>query len=363
VNKGSDTRENEERDRLNRVIFNYDTTIDQDLLVESGFVQINDISLTIGDDLLFYGGLNMNSEDDRIYVADDVTWYNGSGATVYNGEFHVGGNWMFYNGINCEFESGNIVYFDGTTSSTISSYSTSACFGDVKIDKETGSTEVHSYNNNTVQIAGDLEVLSDNVFDLRGNDMSVDGMIDLYSGSTFNVDNGGVLNVSNLVMQGDMNVYGGTVTVIDNFYQYSSSHLQLLGGDFIIDMPYEGSHESITGYLFMNGGNMQVTNNGIQFGENASFTQNQGELKIGWGILALYPDTFHQNGGMVEFIGSRNSQINLADDNFFNNVVINKSDATGQCYMQTEVEVNGDLSILDGYISTGDNDLDIDGSV
>jgi Big-like domain-containing protein/type IX secretion system substrate protein/peptidase C39-like protein len=359
VNKGSDTREEDERDRFNRVIFNNNTTVDQDVLIESGFIQLSDATLTIGDDLLVYDGLNMDAANEIIYVADDVTWYNGSGATVYNGEFHVGGNWMFYNGIDCEFEPGNVVYFDGTTSSTISSYSTSACFGDVKIDKETGSTEVHSYNNNTVQIAGDLEVLSDNTFELHGNDLRVDGMIDLYTGSTFNVDDGGELNVSNLVMQGNMNVYGGTVTVIDNFHQYSSSHLQLWGGDFIIDMPYEGSHESITGYLFMDGGNMQVTNNGIQFGEDAHCTQNEGLLKIGWGFRALYPGTFQQDGGTIEFTGTGNSQISFASNNWFNEVIINKTGYSGNCQMADPITINENLTIQDGKLSTVGNQLTV----
>jgi Big-like domain-containing protein/cadherin-like protein/type IX secretion system substrate protein/centrosomal CEP192-like protein/peptidase C39-like protein len=364
INKASNSREDEERDRLNEVIIDYDTTIDGDLIVENGILQIDEISLTISDDLLFYGGLNMDSEDDIINVADDVTWFNGSGAAVHDGEFHVGGNWKFYNGIDCEFEPDNVVYFDGNSPAYIYSYSTEACFGDVKIDKPNGSqVSIHTYNNNTVQISGDLEVLSDNTFDVFGNELTVDGMIDLYTDSALTIDTGGELNVSNLVMQGNLYMYAGTVTVIDNFHQYSSGHMAIWEGDLILDMPYEGSHESINGYLVIYEGNLQVTFNGIQFGEDADFSQNGGLLKIGWGMRALYPDTFHQNGGTVEFIGSRNSQINLAEGNFFNNVVINKSGTTGQCYMQTDVEVNVDLSILDGNLSTGDFDLDLYGSV
>ncbi|MDP8209350.1 MAG: tandem-95 repeat protein [Candidatus Stygibacter australis] len=363
VNKGSGTREEEERDRLNRVIFNYDTTIDGDLVVEHGFIQINDITLSIGDDLLFYGGLNMDSEDDIINVADDVTWFNGSGAYVTDGEFHVGGNWTFYNGIDCEFEPCNVVYFDGGIPAYIYSYSTEACFGDVKIDKTNCQVSIHDYNNNTVQISGDLEVLSDNTFDVYGNELTVDGMIDLYTDSALTIDTGGELNVSNLVMQGNLYMYAGTVTVIDNFHQYSSGHIAIWEGDLILDMPYEGSHESINGYLVIYEGNMQVTNNGIQFGEDADFTQSHGTMKIGWGFRALYTETVELNGGSIEFIGSMNSQINLADDVSFNDVIINKSGTTGNCTMQSELQINGDLTLNDGRLTTGDFDLDVVGSV
>ncbi|MDP8323411.1 MAG: hypothetical protein RAO94_13785, partial [Candidatus Stygibacter australis] len=359
VNKGSSTREDEERDRLNRVIFDNDTTIDQDLIVDSGFIQINDISLTIGDDLSFYGGLNMDSEDDRIYINNNVRWYNGSNATVYNGEFHVGGNWMFYNGINCQFEPDNVVYFNGNASTTISSYSTTACFGDVKIDKETGVTQVHSYNNNTVQISGDLEVLSDNTFDLNGNDLTVDGMIDLYTGSQFIMDNGSEVTTNNLYMQGSLTQNGGDITISDNFTQYTSGSLTIEGGNFIIDMPYEGSYESFAGEVILNDGNLQISNNGIQFGEDTDFLQSGGTLTIGWGFRAPYPGTFHQDEGTIEFGGSLNCQIICAANNWFNEVVINKSGTTGNCQMSDPITINENLTILDGKLSTDGNQLTV----
>ncbi|MDP8219911.1 MAG: choice-of-anchor D domain-containing protein, partial [Candidatus Stygibacter frigidus] len=362
VNKASNLRE-AERDRFNRVIFDADTEIRGDLVVESGFIQINDVTLSIGDDLLFYGGLNMDSEDDIIYVADEITWFNGSSATVTDGEFHVGGNWTFYNGIDCEFEPDNVVYFEGESTNLIYSFSDIACFGSIKVDKPLGSVIVPCSNNNTIQISGDLELLTDNNFDLQGNDMTVDGMLDIYTESYLAVLEGAELNVSNLVISGDMHQYGGTTTITENFHQYASGYLTIWDGEFIIDMPYEGSHESINGYLCMWDGVMQITNNGMQVGEEGTFSLQNGNLRIGWGLRAQFEGNFHCSNGTVEFIGSRNSQIGLADGNYFNDVIINKSDGTGSCTMQTELQINGDLTLNDGRLRTEEHDLMVDGSV
>ncbi|MCF7913403.1 MAG: choice-of-anchor D domain-containing protein, partial [Candidatus Cloacimonetes bacterium] len=363
VDKGSNTREEGERDRINRVVFNNDTTFDSELRVDSGFIQIEDISLTMND-LTIYGGLQMDSEDDRIYV-NNVTWRPGSYATVNDGEFHVYGNWSFLRsfslGIDCQFEPGNVVYFEGTGSSYIYANTSEACFGEVQINITSGNCYLSSYGCQTVHIAGDLKVLS--IIHLQQVNLTVSGMIDLYTGSEFDMNFLSNVSTSDLFMQGNFILNSGDITIADNFNQYATGDLTINNGNFIIDNPYEGSHVSFPGEVTLNGGNLQITNNGIQFGEDSNFEQNGGTLKIGLGLRALTSGIFQQNSGTTEFIGSLPSQINCASDNWFNNVIINKPGTSGNCTMQDVMQINGDLSILDGKFSTGGDQLTICGSL
>ncbi|MCF7913337.1 MAG: choice-of-anchor D domain-containing protein, partial [Candidatus Cloacimonetes bacterium] len=362
INKGSNSRAEGERDRFNRVIFNYDTTIESVLRVDSGFIQIDDISITMNE-LEISGGLQMDSEDDRINVNNNVSWYQGSDATVYDGEIHVGGDWSFYTETDCQLEPGNVVYFEGTDISHIYSWSETACFGEVQIDKTSNVCVVYHLSQSPVQISGDLKVLTDNTFVLNFNSLNVSGMIDLYTGSEFIMNTGSDVSTPDLYMQGSLTMYDGDITIADDFVQYASGDLTINNGNFIIDNPSDGSHVSFNGDVTLNGGILQITNNGVQFGEDSNFEQNGGTLKTGWGLRALTSGVFQQNSGTTEFIGSLNCQINCAANNWFNDVIINKTGYPGDCLMQDVMQINGDLSIQDGKLSTGSNQLTIYGSL
>jgi len=117
-----------------------------------------------------------------------------------------------------------------------------------------------------------------------------------------------------------------------------------------LDTPYTGTYHSFAGVTTLNGGNFKITNNGMQFGSSSNFTANDGVVLLGWGLRALTSGTFQQTSGTFEFIGNRSCDIQLASNNWFNNLTINKTGTPADVYLSTNVTVKKDLNIVAGNL-------------
>jgi hypothetical protein len=100
------------------------------------WLEIRDDSLTIDQDLLMYGLLEIDNDLGRLIIGDDAYWYSGSSADIQaaNTQIWVYGDWRFYSGTNVNITHG-MVDFAGTGISYIYTYDSDAAFyrfGDYK---------------------------------------------------------------------------------------------------------------------------------------------------------------------------------------------------------------------------------------
>jgi hypothetical protein len=108
------------------------------------WLEIRGDSLTIGQDLVMYGLLEMDNDAGRLIIGDDAYWFSGSSADIQaaNTQIWVYGDWRFYSGTNVNI-TGGIVDFAGTGISYIYSYDTDASFNRLGIYKTGGGYVEH----------------------------------------------------------------------------------------------------------------------------------------------------------------------------------------------------------------------------
>lgn len=100
------------------------------------WLEIRGDSLTIDQDLMIYGLLEIDNDAGRLIIGDDAYWYSGSTADIQaaNTQIWVYGDWRFYSGTNVNM-TGGIVDFAGTGVSYIHTYDSDAAlyrFGNYK---------------------------------------------------------------------------------------------------------------------------------------------------------------------------------------------------------------------------------------
>jgi len=196
---------------------------------------------------------------------------------------------------------------------------------------------------------------------LSGADVSMGGTLTHQGLRQLYVPEGNTITCNDLDLYGNLMVDGGTFTVQDDFIQRTGSELSVEAGNFILDAPYTGAHMSFAGYTVINGGTFEITNEGIQFGTTSNFILSGGAVKIGWGLRAPIPDTFHQTSGTIEFAGTRTAAIELAAGNYLHNVLLTKT-GTGTLMLSTDATLNN-LTINSGTMLLNHHSLNVNGNV
>jgi len=357
INKGSSRQSGSSREyRSNQVIIDEDTIIDQDLIINNGFFQLSSATLTIGDDLLFYGGLYMDSFDEIIEIGNNVTWFNGSSATVSDGEFHVNGDWTFYDGIDCEFEADNTVCFDGSTPSEITiAEPVNAGFGSIILNKTLSNTIQNTLYSADLQISGDLTLNSTNSF--SPYNVALSGDLLMNDNSEIIIGSGSFDVLFDVDCSGNIILEGGNLTTEGDFLIDVGGALTIDGGSCFLNKSYTGNFMSFAGELSIYNGSLQVTYEGIQFGSGSNTDMTGGILRVGSNFRANQANAFQPSGGAVEFIGTGSPTIECSNGNYFNNLYISKTGATSVCYAMTDLTVNNDLAIYDGTFNCFGHDI------
>jgi hypothetical protein len=367
INKGSASRveRDNNQDRSNPVVsLLSNIAIDNDLDIYSGILDISGKTVTIENDLLITGILRMNSANDLLKVMRDVKWLSGSSADVNNGQIDVYGDWYFNGGL-ASLQGNNLVVFKGTEPKAIHSITGSQKFGNVLIAKNNPvSPQINntvSNENGFIDVNGDFTIADNNRLSLNNTSLWVEGIFSVSTNSIdFVLSEESSLSCSELAIYGNLLITGGGITIYDTLFQGASSTLTINSGFCDIQADYTGAYHSFAGETVINGGSLEITNGGMQFGTGSNLTINGGTVKVGWGIRAMQPG-FQQNSGAIELIGPLSADIQMLAGNYLNDLIISKT-GSGACYLSSDITINN-LTINSGTFGVLNHTLNVNGNV
>jgi len=385
----------------NKVTVNSNLDIDNQLIINSGDLDINGKQVDIGNALDIYGKLTMINSASLVNVATNVTWRPGSSSYILGGLITVKSNWSFLDGTSAMLAGTSTVKVIGTVPTTIQHKDNDARIKNLIIEKTSSLTTLDESSGYPLRVDGDFTVKNGNLLRVYNADVRVAGtflsestssvllssggsidaenmtiqntfnVVDgsLLSGTTLNVNgtlnltDGGDVVFDDLTLNGTLDIDVGDVLIHENFLQNSTGHLVLDGGSFIIDKPYTGTLFGFTGTTDLNGGFFEISYEGIQFGTGAVVNFNGGNLRIGGHFFATNTNSFKPASGTVELINSSGSNINCNNGNYFHNLVINKSTGANPCMLSDDVSIQGDLTLKSGELQTLNNAVTIYGDV
>ncbi|MBN3034498.1 MAG: hypothetical protein JW861_02865 [Bacteroidales bacterium] len=337
--------------------------IDDDLGVDDGSFDVNGYIVNVNDDLYISGNLIMDASADQINVADQVDWGSGATAACTAGKICFGGAWNFLAGSEAILSPGHKAIANGAGNQNLKNNDDNSCFGDLDINNPGGIAGISLYTNNPVLVSGNMALYENTSFQTGSHQLIVNGITMVNTNSTLEIsNNGGLMTYGDFNCLGTIHVDGGNAFAMDDFLLMTGGTLIIDGGQFVLHKPYSGSYNSIGGNVELNGGILQVTYNGIQFGSASNFIYNGGDMKIGWSFRALYAGTFQPGAGTVEFIGTGSPTIDMESTNYFHDLKINK-ETTGTVNMAQPLSVNHDLTLSCGSFNTNGHDLTIMGNL
>jgi len=348
--------------RMNSVTVNSTLDIDGDLLLISGFFVPDSNVVDMDGDFDISDQLNLDS-DDYIRVGTDVLWRDGSQCSAAGGEFHCEGNWIFYDGCNVPLQPVVRVYLDGMSPGEIHnySYSLNAQFGDLWIDKFQGSLVSLDDNGYPHEVVGTLHVNPGNHLHVHSAILNLESPFELPFGATITVDAGGLIEGDDVTIGGELELGEGSLTVHDTFVLSYGATLNLAGGQVLCDRAYTGNFMSIAGALNFSDGLFEVSNDGLQFGAANGSTISGGAFRLGGHLRALHEMGLQPAGGVFEFTGSIYPSIEVSEDNWLHDLIVDKSGGTVSTL--DPLTVNGDLHLVNRALNTMVNALTIGGDL
>ncbi len=320
--------------------------------------------------------------------------FNGNG-----GSLHIDGGTVNHTGTVIDWGSNVNRYVEMTSGSFTTNANVSLTGGDTSQPAFSTGNGTANFNGNltvnssnkrfdagsgNINVAGDLNVGNNSVFNLESATLNVDGSTtingtfngddgnatfegpqEVRSGGVLNLNNGALVFNSTLDVRSNGNAYLGTGTVdINDDVQVRSS------GFFYV----QDATVNINGNAdFSSNGNLYVDTGTINVAGNASVTSG-GSMSLGSGNLELSGDfevtggsNFNADSSTVTFSGDSTQTITTNGNNItFNDVVVD-SGATFQTDGGSEnvVTVEGDLTVNEGgSVNVQDDDqLDVQGEV
>jgi hypothetical protein len=375
-------------------------TVDNSLTLVIGTFDINGKTVHV-ENLLDIGDvLKMTLPSSQLSVNGDVIWKSGSSADISEGTIAFKGNWYFNTGTSAQLAGNNTVKATSvTTNQYIYHKDSDACFANFSLEKPFVSIQRHlildNSSDNPMRVNGNLTLLSNNSMRVDFAEMIVGGNVQANSNSfirayetgsitTENATIDGVLNLfggafsannatigyglvmtgnasaelSNLTLNGTIDLDDGSLVVHNNFSQSSGGHLILDGGSFILDKPYTGNLFGFAGTTDLNGGFFEISYEGIQFGTGATVNFNGGTLRVGGHFRAVNTNSFQPSSGTVELINTIGANIEVTNGNYFHRLVINKS-GYNPCFPIHPLTVNDQMVLQQGEYYTFNQGLTI----
>ena len=339
--------------------------VTNDLTVD-GTLFLNDDLVQVDNEMIINGGIRMDSALDVLSV-ENIFWNNGStSGQVTNGNINVHGDWYFHDGTDAQLGTGNTVNFYGSTTQNIYCYDADAAFGSVGVDKSGGNLIINTASTQPMRVDGDFDAIDVNSFHINGEELIVDGTLDIYDGSemTLGID-GALTNNSDFELNGELDVGStGDALIHGEFDLASTGILTIDGGSFVYDEGTSTYPLNIRGTFNMSEGLFHSLE---RFGvdSSASITVTGGMIRVN-SFRAEYSGTYQPAGGTVE-IQTDNGGLGwilCSNGNFFRNLSINPTSGGGGA-LHTDIIVQNDLEITSGqlrfneYEATVNNDVNI----
>jgi photosystem II stability/assembly factor-like uncharacterized protein len=340
--------------RSTKVTINSDLDIDRDVNIVSGELDISDHIVDLENDLLISGMLTMTDPDGELQVGRNVQWNDTGTENITAGNIFFAGNWIFGNSIQQHLGGTNVATADGGNIQNILFTGNKTGFRNLVIAKSASDIWINLPDADTLNIFGYLHVNTGNTFNITGNSrVKVDSLFLVQTGATVDLNSNSYgIAAYKLQLDGTMHLQTNPKMYVNKtFIQNPTGHLTIDGGSFIIDAPYSGTLHAFGGTTDLNGGNFEVTNDGIQIGVGAVYSFNGGNMCIGWTFKAIFAGSFQPSLGTVEMIGNRAATIEIENGNYFHNLLINKG-STYTVNAMDPVTVNNNLTITSGTLST-----------
>jgi photosystem II stability/assembly factor-like uncharacterized protein len=331
--------------------------IDRDVDIVSGELDISNYVVSLERDLIISGMLTMTDPAGELHVGRDVQWNNSATENITAGNIFFSRDWLFGNSTQQHLGGTNVATADGDNIQNISFTGNKTGFRNLVIAKSASYAVINQSPIDTLNIFGYLHVNTGNTFNITGNArLKVDSLLLVESGATFDLNSNSYgIAGSKLQLDGTMHLQSNPkMFVKKTFIQNATGHLIIDYGSFIIDAPYSGTLHGFGGITDLNGGNFEITNDGIQLGVGAVYNFNGGNMRIGWNFKAIFAGSFQPALGTVELIGNRGAQIEIQNGNYFHNLLINKG-STYTVNAMDPVIVDNDLTITSGTYSSTTN--------
>jgi hypothetical protein len=321
-----------------------------DLIIESGTVNLNSYNLTTESDTDVMGGtIFMNQASARLVTYGRFQWGDNAVLNATAGEMH------FYHSLTFAEDS---VFQMGTTArfwtefNTIANYADICQFGNVILEDD---CEMEILNYQPITITGNMSLLGESI-------LRADGVINISGSFTDNeyaytyIQTDMTVN-QNILLYGVLTIENSTLTCHGNFQNLAGSLVLSNNGNCIIDRPFDSTYQLIEGGLIISSGVFEVTNNGIQFTNDAYLAMDGGTIRTGWNFVATSSNVFNPDGGSVEFIGDRNATIECNNGNYFYDIVFNKPITTNVVSVLTDLSVGLDFTVLGGNPALNGNNI------
>jgi len=334
-----------------------DILVQNDLQVITAELWFAEHEVTVNDNVYISGGLRMTNPLDVLIAGnelnDEIVWQDASYAThTTNGVINVFGNWIFEEGSNALIDSGNSISFLGGWNQFITCFDADAAFGNVNFNQTAMAAWLHSSSTQSMRINGDMTVLNRN-FHAQNGELDIAGSLEIQNGTSVDVGNFGIISVeSELVLDGELDVGAGNVTINGEFNHNETGILNIDGGDFICD-DSSGSWQTFNGTLNFSDGLLEISNNPVNLG--VTFIENitGGTFRAGSDFDASAIEHFNPEGGKVELTGSGDSIVDIGYISRFHNLDINKSviarnDRAQTVTANSNITIDGDLIITEG---------------
>jgi hypothetical protein len=337
-----------------------------DLTIQSGaLLTVNNNTLNVGNDMEVFGQLQMDHASGILNVGNDLYWRSGSSENITTGTINLDGDWWFDNGTSAQLSINNVVNFTGNSHQFIYCYDTDARFGDVVID-QTGATATWLHNTSTqpIYISGDLDILDYSFLQVQTEHLIVDGELSVWMhGDLYLEHTGGQLtNYSDHTLYGHINVDGGHVMIHGTFDVASSGELTLESGTF----GYNSGNISNTIHGTVNiSGGTYTAHETIWISSTGTLNMSGGVVSTRIGFLADNSGNFQPTGGVVEFkhdhVGA--GAVSCTNGNYFHDIRIDCPSMGSGATLNSNIDVQGDVEILDGTIFIHEYNMDVSGDL
>ncbi len=339
-----------------------DLSINGNLTISSGSLDINGHILEVGNDLIVDDMLVMHEQSDLVNVHGSVGWGQFSASDVIDGEILVEGDFSIESGANVQFGNNHTLKFLGNEISEITNNATGTSLGNFQFNKTDKRTIINA-SSQAITVNGDMLVFPDNEVRLSGAVLDCIGTF--YGDDSCNViiEDNAALNVNSAFsLDGSFVIGSGSVDCNGQVQINTAALVEINGGSFIWSRPYSASYFNIYGDVALNDGTFEVTNDGISMGPLANLIMYNGVVNIGWGIIAQHQNNFIAYGGKVVMTGENNGAILFDENNHLYNLEINKN-STAIITAANDLTVNHDITVLSGQLNVLSNTLTVNGDV
>ena len=343
---------------------NANSTLDLNgnMLIQSGTFQTNGEVIEIGGYLNIYGTVAIGDYTGYLRTGGTIYWRDTSIANIDDGTIYCGGHWYFYGGCDVQLGASNAVYLEGGyANSNIYCYEETCSFNQLFVDKSSGIARVYSNNTATVLVTDLLDIEDGNALDIQDGDVQVTGDINLPDGASISIGDLGSLEAEDLEFAGTLAVDNGAALIHGNFALNGGGIVNLTGGEIVCDRDYTGNYMSIDGALYMSDGLFEVTNDGLQFASGNGSIISGGNIRLGWGLRAVYINALHPTGGTFEFTGSRYQEVSCTLGNYVHSMTVDKSSSSAA--LGSTLTLEGDLHVVSRTMNLNSYDLIVEGNV